>query len=67
MYFGAVLGLFCCVQAFSSCGEWELLSSCNAQASRCVTSRLAEHRLWASRLQWLWCMSLVAPQHVMSS
>ena len=27
-------GLHCCVQAFSSCDEWELLSSCGAQASR---------------------------------
>ena len=25
--FMAVLGFFCCAQAFSSCGEWELLSS----------------------------------------
>ena len=24
----AALGLRCCVQVFSSCGEWELLSSC---------------------------------------
>ena len=29
-----MLGLHCCVQAFSSCDEQELLSSCNAQASR---------------------------------
>ena len=30
--FLAVLGLHCCVQAFSSCGEEGLLSCCGAQA-----------------------------------
>ena len=29
------LGLHCCVQALSSCGERGLLSSCGAQASHC--------------------------------
>ena len=29
----AMLGLCCCPQAFSSCGEQELLSSCGVQAS----------------------------------
>ena len=29
----AALGLHCCVQAFSSCGEWGLRSSCSARAS----------------------------------
>ena len=33
--FLAVLGLCCCVQAFSSCGQQGLLSSCYLQASRC--------------------------------
>ena len=33
--FLAALGLHCCAWAFFSCGEWELLSSCNALASRC--------------------------------
>ena len=33
--FLAALGLRCCVQAFSSCGEWGLLSSCSKQASHC--------------------------------
>ena len=32
--FLAVLILCCCMQAFSGCGERELLSSCGAQASR---------------------------------
>ena len=33
--FLAVLGLHCCVRAFSSCGFWGLLSSCSAQAFHC--------------------------------
>ena len=33
--FMVVLGLHCCVHAFSSCGEWGLLSSCNAWGSHC--------------------------------
>ena len=31
----AVLGLHCCKWAFSSCGEWGLLSSCSARPSHC--------------------------------
>ena len=31
----AVLGLHCCKRAFSSCGEWGLLSSWGVQASHC--------------------------------
>ena len=34
-YFLAVLGLLCCMQAFSSCGEEGLPSSCDAQTSTC--------------------------------
>ena len=33
--FLAVLGLHYCTRAFSSCGEWELLSSCSVRASYC--------------------------------
>ena len=33
--FLAVLGLCCYMQAFSHCGEQELLSSCKARASHC--------------------------------
>ena len=33
--FLAVLGLHCRAQAFSSCGEWGLLSSCGARTSHC--------------------------------
>ena len=32
LLFLAVLGLCCCMQASSSCSEWELLSNCSAQA-----------------------------------
>ena len=32
LLFLAVLGLCCCMQASSSCSEWELLSNCGAQA-----------------------------------
>ena len=35
MYLLAVLGLRCCLLAFSSCGEWGLLFYCGAQASHC--------------------------------
>ena len=34
-YFLAVLGLHCCMQSFSSCGEWGLLFSYGAWASHC--------------------------------
>ena len=33
--FLVALGLHCCMQSFSSCGEWGLLSSNGAWASRC--------------------------------
>ena len=38
--FIASLGLRCCVQAFSSSGRWELLSSCDAGASPCGAQAL---------------------------
>ena len=36
-----MLGLRCCAQAFSSCGEWGLLSTVG-------------HRFWGTRAQQLW-------------
>ena len=33
--FLAALGLHCCMQAFSSCSEWELTLRCGARASHC--------------------------------
>ena len=41
----AVLGLRCCSWAFSSCSEWGLLSSCDAQLLPAVASLVAEHGL----------------------
>ena len=35
IYLLAVLGLQCCMQAFSSCSKWGLLSGYNAWASHC--------------------------------
>ena len=43
--FLVALGLHCCVQAFSSCGEQRLLSSCDAQASHCSGKSCC--RAWA--------------------
>lgn len=34
-FFMAVLGLRCCEQSFTSCGEWGLLSSCSVLVSHC--------------------------------
>ena len=45
IYFLAVLGLRCCAQAFSSCGEWELLFVAVRGLLIAVFSLVAEHRL----------------------
>ena len=45
--FLAALGLPCCVSAFSSCGERELVSSCGAWASPCRGSSYC--RAWAAQ------------------
>ena len=57
--FGAALGLGCYLQAFSSCDEQGLLSSCTAWASQCrgfspCGPRALEYRLssWAHGLSW---------------
>ena len=59
----------------SSCGEQGLLSSYRAGLLTAVAS-LEEHRLWVlglqalqllgsrAQAQWLWCMGLVLPWHV---
>ena len=48
----AALGLHCCARAFSSCGEWGLLSSCSEwEPLIAVISIVSEHGLqgaWAS-------------------
>ena len=69
-----MLGLCCCAQAFSSCGEWGILFAvvCRLIA---VASLVMEHRLWGTwasevaalgSVQKLWCTGLLAPQHVVS-
>ena len=51
LLFLAVLGLRCCVWAFSSCGERELLFFAVRGLLIVVASLLAEHGLWARGLQ----------------
>ena len=75
----AVLGLRCCVQAFSSCGKRGLLFDAVRGLLIAVVSLLLEHRLQAHGLwqlwlagcraqaQQLWRMALAAPRHVGSS
>ena len=53
--FLAVLGLRRCVQAFSGCSEWRLLSSCGAQASL-----VAERGLQGVCAQQLWYLGYAA-------
>ena len=43
--FMAALGLHCCAQAFSSCGEWELLFIVVHGLLIAVASLVVEHRL----------------------
>ena len=58
--------LCCCAWAFSSCGEWGLLSSCNVQTFHCsgfllqsTGSRCAGLSSWSTQAQSLW---LVGPR-----
>ena len=43
--FSTGLGLHCCVWAFSSCGEWGLLSAAESGLLIVVASVIAEHWL----------------------
>ena len=61
-----MLGLRCCRQAFSSCGEWGLLSSCGAETSRCGGFSL-QNMGSTMQARSLWCTGLVALWHVESS
>ena len=45
MLFSAVLGLRCCMKAFSSCRQQGILPSCGAWASHC--SILSRYGAWA--------------------
>ena len=55
--FLAALGLCCCVQASSSFREWGLLFIAMLGLLIVMASLVAEHRLQAHRLQYLWCIS----------
>ena len=44
-----MLGLPCCSGALSSCGKWEVLSSCRARLLVAVAPLAVEHRLWGER------------------
>ena len=52
--FLAVLGLRCCTQAFSSCGEQGPLFLQVCGLLTAVASLAVEHGLQAHRLQYLW-------------
>ena len=53
LFFVAVLGLCCCVRAFSSCSEWGLLFVAVQGLLIVVASLVAGYRLQACRLQQL--------------
>ena len=55
-----MLGLSCCVQALSSCGEQGLPSSCMLTVIIVVASLVAERRLQMQGLQELYHMGLFA-------
>ena len=66
----AALGLHCYLQAFSSCPEQGLLSSCDAQAYSLQWLLLLQSmgsKAWASVAVPHKCAGLVVPQHVGSS
>ena len=51
IFWGAALGLHCCTQAFSSCGERGLLFFVVHGLLIAGASLVAEHGLWARELQ----------------
>ena len=65
--FFVVLGLYCSVRAFSSCGERGLLFVAGRGPLIVVASLVAEHRLQVHGPQQLWHTVLVALWHVGSS
>ena len=67
IYFLAVLGLPCCMQASSSCGECELLFVVFPRLLTVVTSLVVEHGLYGAYASLVAVQGLSAPQHVESS
>ena len=63
--FMAVLGLRCCMRAFSSCSEREPCSSCAVQTSHC--GGISCCRVWALGTQASVVLMHVAPWHVGTS
>ena len=61
--FLAVLGLHCCMRAFSSCSEWELLFVAVRRLLIAVASLAAKHRLQACGIQQLWHTGSVVVAH----
>ena len=77
-YLLAVLGLRCCMQAFSSFGRWGLFSSCGAPTSHCGgcsgpgARAVGTGLLLTARRPWsvgsvVWHIGLAAPRRVGSS
>ena len=65
--FLAVLGLRCCAQAFSSCGEWGPLFFAVRRLLIAVASLIVEHRLQAHGLQQSWHAGSVVVAHRLKS
>ena len=63
----AALSPCCCMQAFSSYGKCSLFFIVAHRLLTAVASLVAEHGLWAHRLQSLWPTGLAALQHVKST
>ena len=59
----AALGLHCCAQAFSNCGEWGLLFIVVHRLFIAVASLVAEHGLQVCGLQQLWYTGSVVVAH----
>ena len=62
----AVLGLHCCAQAFSSCGERGLPSLAAGHRLLIEVASLVEHRLWGLG-SGVVCVGLVALQHMVGN
>ena len=65
--FLAVLGLHCCMWAFSTCSDWGLLFIAVCGRLIAVASLVAEHGLQAHGLQQLWCTGSVVVAHRLQS
>ena len=62
----AVLGLYCCMQASSSCGKWGLFLIAVDELLIEMASLVSEQALRVHRLRWLCCTGSVAAAHRLS-